>query len=84
LKLADLPHKERAEDTVDVLALDQAMARLETLDPQQAQVVELRYFGGLMIEETAAAMDISVATVNRYWRAARTWLFLKLSPQPES
>ena len=71
---------ERAEDTVDVLALDQAMARLEALEPDQARIVELRYFGGLTIEETAAAMDISVATVNRYWRAARAWLFLQLSP----
>ena len=71
---------ERAEDTVDVLALDQAMARLEALEPDQARIVELRYFGGLTIEETAAAMDISVATVNRYWRAARAWLFLQLNP----
>lgn len=70
---------ERDEDTVDVLALDQAMARLEALEPDQARIVELRYFGGLTIEETAAAMDISVATVNRYWRTARAWLFLQLN-----
>ena len=75
----------RTEDeAIDVLALDQALTRLGALDPQQARVVELRFFGGLTIEETAAAMDISVATVNRYWRAARTWLFLELSPRPES
>jgi len=72
------------EDTVDLLALDQAMERLEALDPDQARVVELRYFGGLSIEETAAAMEISVATVNRYWRAARAWLYLQLNPDPES
>ena len=70
----------RDDDTVDILALDQAMARLEALDPAQARVVELRYFGGLTIEETAAAMEISVATVNRYWRAARAWLYLQLNP----
>ena len=68
------------EDTVDLLALDQAMERLEALNPEQARVVELRYFGGLNIEETAAAMEISVATVNRYWRAARAWLYLQLNP----
>lgn len=67
-------------ETLDVLALDQAMERLEALDPDQARVVELRYFGGLSIEETAAAMEISVATVNRYWRSARAWLFLQLNP----
>ena len=71
------------EEAIDVLALDQAMTRLEALDPQQARVVELRFFGGLTIEETAAAMDISVATVNRYWRAARTWLYLQLNPDRE-
>lgn len=74
---------EREDDTVDILALDQAMSRLEALDPDQARVVELRYFGGLSIEETAAAMEISVATVNRYWRAARAWLYLQLNPGPQ-
>lgn len=64
---------------VDALALDAALARLEQLDPDKARVVELRYFGGLTIEETAAAMASSPATVKRHWQAARAWLFEALS-----
>ena len=60
---------------VDALALDAALARLEQLDPEKARVVELRYFGGLTIEETAQAMASSPATVKRQWQAARAWLF---------
>jgi RNA polymerase sigma factor (TIGR02999 family) len=60
---------------VDALALDAALARLEQLDPEKARVVELRYFGGLTIEETAEAMESSPATVKRHWQAARAWLF---------
>jgi RNA polymerase sigma factor (TIGR02999 family) len=69
-------HAERlaVDDEVDVLGLDRALSALAELDPRQAQVVELRYFGGLTAEEVAAAMDISLATVNREWRAARAWL----------
>jgi len=74
----------RDDDTVAILALDQAMERLETLNVDQARVVELRYFGGLSIVETAAAMGVSVATVNRHWRAARAWLYLQLNPDRES
>ena len=59
---------------IDVLALDQALERLASLDPQQARLVELRYFGGLTIDETAAALDISSATVERDWRSARAFL----------
>ena len=65
---------------VDLLALDQALARLEDMDADQARVVELRYFGGLTIPETAEVLDVSVATVNRSWRAARAWLFMQLEP----
>ena len=65
---------------VDLLALDQALARLEDMDAEQARVVELRYFGGLTIPETAEVLDLSVATVNRSWRAARAWLFMQLEP----
>jgi RNA polymerase sigma factor (TIGR02999 family) len=63
---------------VDVLALDQALGRLERLDPRQVRVVELRYFGGLSAEEAAAALDVSLATVNRDWAMARAWLFREL------
>jgi RNA polymerase sigma factor (TIGR02999 family) len=63
-----------AVDQIDLQALDQALTRLEELDPQQGKIVELRFFGGLSIEETAAALDISAATVKRSWNAARAWL----------
>lgn len=59
---------------VDLLALDEALTRLEALDPHKANIVELRYFGGLSIEETAQALDQSSATIKRHWRAARLWL----------
>ncbi len=68
----DLP---AAENDLDVLALDTALARLEQIDADKARVVELRYFGGLSIEETAEAMQSSPATVKRHWQAARAWLF---------
>ena len=63
---------------VDVLALDQALSRLEALDERQAKVVELRFFAGLSAEETAAVLDCSPATVVRDWRTARAWLFREL------
>ncbi|MGE4071003.1 MAG: ECF-type sigma factor [Lysobacterales bacterium] len=66
------------EDVVDLQALDQALNRLEALDPTQARVVELRYFAGLSIAETAHSMDLSTATVERAWRAARAWLYGQL------
>ncbi|MEM7560760.1 MAG: sigma-70 family RNA polymerase sigma factor [Planctomycetota bacterium] len=62
------------EDAVDLLALDEALNRLEDSDPSKAQVVKLRYFAGLSLEETAAALDVSVPTVHRKWRFARAWL----------
>jgi len=58
----------------EVLAVHTALDELEALDPQMAQVVKLRYFGGLTIEETAQAMDESPRTINRHWTAARAWL----------
>ncbi len=63
------------EPGLDVMALDTALARLEQIDPDMARLVELRYFGGLTIEETAEAMALSPATVKRHWQAARAWLF---------
>ncbi len=59
---------------IDLLALDQALERLASLDPQQARLVELRYFGGLTIDETAEALAVSSATVERDWRSARAFL----------
>jgi RNA polymerase sigma-70 factor, ECF subfamily len=61
------------------IELDEALGRLEELDPQAAQIVKLRFFAGLSVEETAAALDISERTVKRDWQFARTWLFGQLS-----
>ena len=69
--------------TVDLMALDQALRRLESLDKRQAHIVELKYFGGLTTEEIASVMDLSEATINRNWRAARSWLFLELGERSE-
>jgi RNA polymerase sigma factor (TIGR02999 family) len=63
---------------VDALALEESLARLETLDARQARIVELRYFGGMTVEETASALDLSPTTVKREWRAARAWLLQEL------
>jgi RNA polymerase sigma factor (TIGR02999 family) len=59
---------------VDVLALDAALERLAALDPDQARLVELRFFAGLTIDEAAAALGVSPATVSREWSVARRWL----------
>lgn len=64
---------------VDVEAVDEALRELETLDPRQAKVVELRFFGGLTIEEIGAFLDISEATVKREWTVAKLWLRKALS-----
>lgn len=71
-----------ASDVVDVVAVDQALTRLEGFDEQMAQLVTLRYFGGLEIEEAAAAMNLSPRTVNRLWSAARAWLQCELDTVP--
>ena len=59
---------------IDVLALDEALSRLAAVDPDQARIVELRYFGGLTVEETADVVGTSPATVKRHWAMARAWL----------
>ena len=64
---------------VNFEVLDEALNRLALQDPQQARVVELRFFGGLSIEETAAQLQISYATVKRDWVVARAWLLRELS-----
>ncbi len=63
---------------IDLIALDEALNRLAVLSPQQGKIVELRFFGGLTIPETASAMGISHATVEREWSAARAWLYSQL------
>jgi RNA polymerase sigma factor (TIGR02999 family) len=64
---------------VEVLALDDALASLSKIDPRKGRVVELRYFGGLSVEETAEVLQVSPETVMRDWRMAKTWLFRELS-----
>jgi RNA polymerase sigma factor (TIGR02999 family) len=68
-------HQEAAE----VVALHEALGRLEMVDARKSRVVEMRYFGGLSIEETAQALGVSVITVNRDWRLARTWLMREMN-----
>lgn len=63
----------------NLLALDEALTRLQEIDPQQSRIVELRYFGGLTIEETAEVTRISAATIKREWAMARAWLHQELS-----
>ena len=60
---------------IDLIGLDAALQQLDGVDPVKGRVVELRYFGGLSIEDTAQAMALSPATVKRHWQAARIWLF---------
>jgi len=71
--VTDVQHDERL-DPVDLIALDEALARLASLDPDKARLVELRYFAGLSIPDAAAALGVSAATVGREWAVARMWL----------
>lgn len=70
--------EERAEDLV---ALDEALEKLSEFDPQNARVVELRFFGGLKVEETAEILGISTRSVERGWRVARAWLRQAMEPE---
>jgi RNA polymerase sigma factor (TIGR02999 family) len=63
---------------VDLVALDEAMTKLAAIDPRKVQVIELRFFAGLTVEETAEVLDVSADTVARDWRLARTWLLREL------
>ena len=65
--------------TVDMLIVDEALVELAKLDPEQARIVELRFFGGLSVEETAEVTKVSPATVKRYWRSARAFFIRRLS-----
>lgn len=75
----EIPAPANAIDAVDALDLDRALVKLEALDPDQARIVELRFFGGLTVEETAAAVQISPATVKREWAIAKGWLYRELT-----
>ncbi len=68
-------HAMATERAAELIALDEALEKLAQLDPRKARVVELRYFGGLSLEETADVLEVSAMTVRRDWRAARAWLY---------
>jgi RNA polymerase sigma factor (TIGR02999 family) len=78
LSLSEVDRQAEERD-VNLLALDDALRRLEALDPQKSRIVEMRYFAGLTIEETAEALRISPATVKRDWSMARAWLRSEIS-----
>jgi RNA polymerase sigma factor (TIGR02999 family) len=65
--------------TVDVVALDEALTRLGSIDAPKAELVKLRFFAGLTLEDAAGVLDLSPATADRYWAFARAWLFRELS-----
>lgn len=73
----------RSLEPVDALDLDRALQKLEALDPGQARIVELRFFGGLTIEETAKVVEASPMTVKREWAVARAWLYRELVQSPD-
>jgi RNA polymerase sigma factor (TIGR02999 family) len=65
---------------LNVIAVDDALKELAVLDPRQAQIIEMRFFGGLTMDDVAEALGVSVATVNREWATAKLWLKLHLAP----
>jgi RNA polymerase sigma factor (TIGR02999 family) len=75
---------EAATTAIDLIALDRALDELTRVDEQQARIVELRYFGGLSVEETAEALSISPATVKRHWTVARAWLLRAMEGAPSA
>ena len=70
---------EAEQPNTDLVALDDALTRLANIDPQQSRIVELRFFGGLSIDETAEALGISPSTVKRDWNMARAWLYREIA-----
>lgn len=79
-----LPAEPAPVDAVDTLDLDRALQKLEAFDPDAAKIIELRFFGGLSLEETGAALGRSVATVKRDWTVAKGWLHRELTAPPDT
>ena len=69
------------QEAEEIVSLHEALEALQAVDPRKAKVVEMRYFGGLSIEETAEALGVSIGTVNRDWRLARSWLIREMNRQ---
>jgi RNA polymerase sigma factor (TIGR02999 family) len=67
------------QEASEIVALHEALDALQVVDPRKSRVVEMRYFGGLSIEETAEALGVSIVTVNRDWRLARSWLIREMN-----
>lgn len=80
ISLADIDVAGAAPD-VDLLALDAALGKLTAIDRRQTEVVELRFFGGLTVDETAEVLGVAPITVKREWALARAWLFRELQPE---
>ncbi len=76
-KALDVPESSGA-DSIDLVALDEALDRLAEMDPRQARIVEMRFFAGMTLAETARSLEVSVMTVKREWRTARLWLMREL------
>jgi RNA polymerase sigma factor (TIGR02999 family) len=74
----ELPEQASGDRLLDIVQLDEALTRMEQLDPRQGRLVELRFFGGLSVEEAAEALHVSTATVKREWSTARAWLLREL------
>lgn len=72
---------EASHTSVDILALDEALRRLEAQDARKGRIVNLRYFGGLTVEETAAALELSISTIEHEWRFIKRWLYAELSDE---
>jgi RNA polymerase sigma-70 factor, ECF subfamily len=70
------------QEAAEIVALHEALEALEAIDPRKNKIVEMRYFGGLSIEETAEALGVSIGTVNRDWRLARSWLIREMKREP--
>jgi RNA polymerase sigma factor (TIGR02999 family) len=82
ISLAESSPAAPAAPLIDVLALDEALHELTSFDARLCRVIELRYFAGLDIEDTAEALEVSTATVERDWAVAKAWLSQRLSSQP--
>ena len=81
-EFADVAELADEQNVEEIMALDEAISRLEGVEPQAAQVVKLRFFAGLTVEETAQTLGISERTVKRNWQFARAWLFRALEGTP--
>jgi RNA polymerase sigma factor (TIGR02999 family) len=82
ISLDDAPMLSAKPASNDILALDEAMQELESMDARKCRIVEFKFFGGLNTEETAEVLAISTATVEREWRAAKAWLYQSMSKGP--